>query len=133
MMTGHVITDKIFPVLLCLSVVACNSEGEKVVVVETDSAHSCMNVPARFANPIDTYAIKYSNDTSFKNMVLIPGGVFEMGGDNNQASPDEYPKHTVEVAAFYMDISEVTNAQFKKFADATGYITTAEKKPDWEE
>ena len=56
-----------------------------------------------------------------------------MGGDNEQASADEYPKHKVQVSPFYMDITEVTNAQFKKFVDATGYITTAEKKPDWEE
>jgi formylglycine-generating enzyme required for sulfatase activity len=32
-----------------------------------------------------------------------------------------------------MDAAEVTNVQFRKFIDATGYITTAEKKPDWEE
>jgi formylglycine-generating enzyme required for sulfatase activity len=66
-------------------------------------------------------------------MRLIPGGTFDMGGDNNQASPDEYPKHKVTVDPFYMDATEVTNAQFKKFVEATGYITTAERKPDWEE
>ena len=32
-----------------------------------------------------------------------------------------------------MDQTEVTNAQFKAFVDATGYVTTAEKKPNWEE
>lgn len=32
-----------------------------------------------------------------------------------------------------MDQNEVTNAQFKRFVDATGYITTAERAPDWEE
>ena len=56
-----------------------------------------------------------------------------MGGDNKQAWVDEYPKHKVVIDAFYMDATEVTNAQFKKFIDATGYITTAERKPDWEE
>ncbi len=72
-------------------------------------------------------------DTAHGGMVLIPGGTFGMGGDNAQASEDEYPKHTVSVNAFYLDITEVTNAQFKKFTDATGYTTTAEQKPDWEE
>src|SRR5438105_15691214 len=32
-----------------------------------------------------------------------------------------------------MDATEVTNEQFEKFVGATGYVTTAEKKPDWEE
>jgi formylglycine-generating enzyme required for sulfatase activity len=54
-----------------------------------------------------------------------------MGADNDQASPDEYPKHAVTVAGFWMDRTEVTNKQFAAFVAATGYVTTAEKKPDW--
>ena len=49
-------------------------------------------------------------------MVLIPAGEFEMGshtGKNN-----ERPVHTVYLDAFYMDIYEVTNAQYKVFVDA---------------
>jgi formylglycine-generating enzyme required for sulfatase activity len=92
-----------------------------------------MNVPSRFGTDSSLHGIQYSGDTSVSGMVLLPGGSFDMGGDNNQADADEYPKHKVQVSAFYMDITEVTNAQFKNFADATGYITTAEKKPDWEE
>lgn len=70
---------------------------------------------------------------SHYGMVLIKGGTFNMGGDNEQADKDEFPKHKVKVKSFYMDIAPVTNAEFKKFVDATGYITTAERKPDWEE
>ncbi|WP_345255349.1 formylglycine-generating enzyme family protein [Flaviaesturariibacter amylovorans] len=66
-------------------------------------------------------------------MVLIPAGSFDMGGDNSQASADEFPKHRVQVSAFYMDATEVTNAQFRAFVAATGYITTAEQRPVWEE
>lgn len=32
-----------------------------------------------------------------------------------------------------MDATEVTKAQFQEFVDATGFVTTAERKPDWEE
>jgi len=64
-------------------------------------------------------------------MVWIPGGTFNMGADNEQASPDEYPKHSVTVAGFWIDRTEVTNKQFAAFVAATGYVTTAEKKPDW--
>jgi len=66
-------------------------------------------------------------------MVWIQGGSFQMGADNNQASSDEYPKHTVTVGGFWMDKTEVTNAQFAVFVKATGYVTTAEQKPDWEQ
>lgn len=91
-----------------------------------------MQVPQRFVSDASS-RVETGIDTSVAGMVLIPGGVFEMGGDNEQAMPDEFPKHRVRVDSFYMDATEVTNAQFKKFVDATGYITTAERKPDWEE
>lgn len=68
-----------------------------------------------------------------EGMVFIEGGIFEMGADNNQARADEFPKHPVQVNSFWMDIHEVTNAEFKKFVDATGYITIAEKDVDWNE
>lgn len=66
-------------------------------------------------------------------MLLIPAGTFDMGGDSSQASPDELPKHKVQVKSFYISETTVTNAQFRKFAEATGYVTTAEKRPDWNE
>ncbi len=49
-------------------------------------------------------------------MVLIPAGEFQMG--SNDGDNDEQPVHTVYVDAFYMDVYEVTNAQFKAFVDA---------------
>jgi formylglycine-generating enzyme required for sulfatase activity len=66
-------------------------------------------------------------------MVLIPAGTLDMGGDNEQADPDEYPKHDVEISSFWMDETEVTNRQFTEFVEATGYITIAERAVDWEE
>jgi sulfatase modifying factor 1 len=68
-----------------------------------------------------------------EGMVWIPGGLFEMGasGDDSMALPHEKPKHTVLIDGFYMDITEVTNAQFSKFVEATNYITTAERPVDW--
>lgn len=64
-----------------------------------------MNVPNRFAGNPDSNSIKFSGDTSLTGMVLIPGGIFDMGGDNEQASADEYPKHKVQVSAFYIEIT----------------------------
>ena len=65
-------------------------------------------------------------------MVLVPGGEFLMGSDHKLAQQNERPAHRVRVAAFWMDRHHVTNAEFRRFVEATGYVTTAEKKPDWE-
>lgn len=69
-----------------------------------------------------------------EGMVWVPGKVFMMGAieDDSLALPREGPQHEVAVDGFFIDITEVTNAQFKKFVDATGYITTAERPVDWE-
>ena len=66
-------------------------------------------------------------------MVMIPSGTFMMGSDGPQARPDEGPVHSVKVNGFWIDQTEVTNAQFADFVAATGYMTTAEKPIDWEE
>jgi formylglycine-generating enzyme len=87
---------------------------------------SCHNIPNRFA----TLAKKRDQHTG---MSQIPSGTFMMGGDNKQANDDEFPKHKVTISGFWMDETQVTNAQFQKFVAATKYVTTAEKKPDWEE
>jgi sulfatase modifying factor 1 len=62
-------------------------------------------------------------------MVWIPGGQFSMGTDSPSAWPDERPAHPVSVQGFWMDETEVTNAQFAQFVEATGYVTVAEKAP----
>lgn len=111
---------------------ACGNSEEKQGDAKADSSHSCMKAPSRFG-AADAPGVSFGGDTSLAGMVLIPGGVFDMGGDNSQAGEDEYPKHQVQVDPFYMDVTEVTNAQFEKFTAATGYVTTAERQPDWEE
>ena len=63
-------------------------------------------------------------------MAWIPGGEFLMGSDADAAWRDESPAHRVSVRGFWMDRTEVTNAQFRAFVEATGYVTTAERPPD---
>jgi formylglycine-generating enzyme required for sulfatase activity len=60
-----------------------------------------------------------------ENMVRIPGGTFLMGSDKHY--PEEAPAHRVSVNAFSMDVHTVTNAAFRRFVEATGYITFVEK------
>jgi formylglycine-generating enzyme len=75
--------------------------------------------------------------TAPQGMVWITGGEFSMGAqdppDMNevgmQATKDSRPIHRVYVDGFFMDKTDVTNAQFAEFVKATGYITVAEKAP----
>jgi len=67
-----------------------------------------------------------------RGMVHIPGGEFLMGSDSKLAQANEKPAHKVRVHAFWMDKHHVTNAEFRRFVEATGYVTTAERKPEWE-
>ena len=62
------------------------------------------------------------------DMVWIPGGTFRMGSDRHY--PEEAPVHRVTVDGFFIDRTPVTNAQFKEFVAATGYVTCAEIAPD---
>jgi formylglycine-generating enzyme len=76
-----------------------------------------------------------------EGMVWIPGGEFSMGcdtvNDGYCSSPgltsDAVPIHRVSVDGFWMDKTEVTNEQFSKFVEATGYVTMAEKVPTEED
>ncbi len=59
-------------------------------------------------------------------MVLIPAGRFQMGCDLARSAA-ERPAREVQLAAFWLDVHEVTVAQFAEFVAATGYATTAER------
>ncbi|MBI5376535.1 MAG: SUMF1/EgtB/PvdO family nonheme iron enzyme [Candidatus Schekmanbacteria bacterium] len=56
-----------------------------------------------------------------EDMVLVPAGEFIMGNNNDYMDNDgdEAPQHVVNLPAFYIDKYPVTNAQYKKFVDAT--------------
>ena len=53
------------------------------------------------------------------DMVNIPGGEFTMG--SSEGDDDERPVHTASVKGFWMDMYEVTNAQYKVFVDMTNH------------
>ena len=66
-------------------------------------------------------------------MVWIPPGEFDMGSEGRDVLPNEQPSHRVQLDGFFVDETEVTNAEFQRFVEATGYETTAERAPNWEE
>ena len=67
-------------------------------------------------------------------MVKIPSGSFFMGSSGlfqteygPKTFPEEKPQHKVTVKGFWIDETEVTNAQFAAFVKATGYVTFSER------
>jgi formylglycine-generating enzyme len=82
-----------------------------------------------------------SPGTAPEGMAWIPGGEFSMGANDPpdmddvgmKATLDARPIHRVYVDSFYIDKTDVTNAEFAKFVKATGYVTVAERKPKAED
>lgn len=72
-----------------------------------------------------------------EGMAWIPGGEFSMGAQDPpgmddvgmKATLDSRPVHRVYVDGFFMDKTDITNAQFERFVRATSYVTVAERKP----
>lgn len=62
-------------------------------------------------------------------VVRLTGGQFLMGSDSPDVFPDdgEGPVRSITLHPFFIDVYTVTNRQFRKFVDATGYRTEAER------
>lgn len=102
-------------------------------IKQTKSCCALMqNIPDRFGN---TAPKKRSKNTTknFDNMTWIPSATFIMGGEKGVGKPDELPQHKVTLDGFWIDKTEVSNADFKQFVKETNYKTTAEIPPNWQE
>ena len=126
----------ILAVLFSTSVLffACNNSTQIIVQETKDGMLSCeTNLPSRFVVATNDSSNITAGKASHEGMIFINAGEFLMGASDAEGRPDESPQHKVQVDGFWIDATEVTNKQFKNFVDATGYITTAEKIPEWEE
>ncbi|MEN8656852.1 MAG: formylglycine-generating enzyme family protein [Marivita sp.] len=65
-------------------------------------------------------------DHDAEGTICLAGGRFVMGSDHHY--PEEKPTRAVSVAAFAIDRHAITNAQFARFVEDTGYVTTAERE-----
>ena len=70
-----------------------------------------------------------------KNMIWVEGKSYTKGAktEDPYAMMREKPSHEVYVDGFFIDATEVTNNQFQKFVNETGYVTIAERQIDWNE
>jgi len=91
---------------------------------------SCKKESTKSIKNITSSAIKTP-----ENMIWVESKTFLQGAkaDDKYAMSREKPAHIVTVDGFFIDVNEVTNKQFKKFVEATKYVTIAERKIDWEE
>jgi sulfatase modifying factor 1 len=113
-----------------LGIVGIASSVSAAYQASTSEPQCCAQAPARAGLAKDTVAIEpLLEDPPATEMALVPGGTFWMGSDDARM-PDARPWHQVTLDAFWMDRTEVTNAQFARFVDATGYVTAAERPLD---
>ena len=77
------------------------------------------------ANQVESEVVRKASN---EKMVWISGGTFLMGSDRHY--PEEAPSHHVTVDGFWMDQHAVTNEEFRKFAETTKYVTSAECAPN---
>tara|TARA_R110002094_G_scaffold63860_2_gene74086 strand:- start:3906 stop:4370 length:465 start_codon:yes stop_codon:yes gene_type:complete len=112
-------------ILILLLVLGCKEEKAKTGIETVNAEQNAIKKAVSadiINNPPD-------------GMVWIPAGTFMQGAvpQDEMAMKHEKPQHPVTVDGFFMDITEVTNAEFSKFVAETGYVTMAEREIDWEE
>ena len=121
-------------ILIFLVLNNCNSVNEGIAsadIAQAPHRKDCLacKAPASRAlllNKTAAVAGEVTKGSGNQEMVLINGGTYQMGTIND--FPDAKPLHTVTVNSFLIDEHEVTNAQFRAFVNATGYVTVAERK-----
>jgi formylglycine-generating enzyme len=114
--------------ILALMLGACRKSAERGDSAITPGAGFAATVPAT----------TLPRGTPPPGMVWIPGGEYSRGAEDpalgfcvvEQPMPDALPIHRVKVDGFWMDETEVTNAQFAAFVAATSYVTVAERPLD---
>lgn len=140
----HVMRNLLLPtLLLCVNFIS--PDGAKATApsdsTDENGETCCIPTQSRWTTatgdaslrPIENEGAAETSDPRMQGMIWIPSGEFAMGSTDPLAREDESPVHRVWVDGFWMDATEVTNAQFRAFVEATGYKTVAERSIDWEE
>lgn len=125
---GHLSLLHLF--LLSFIFFSCNNQNtsHKELLVSSPKKETCAACKTLSRSAMLKAAsqnIQQDSNESKNEMAFIKGGSFEMGSDD---FADAKLLHNVTVNSFYIDVHEVTNAQFAAFVKATGYITVAEQK-----
>ena len=126
-MKNKIVLQNTLLILLLFAFVACDNDKKaqqnREKPVETEKKKQQLIIE------------KLNTVTTPEGMFWVNGKTFTQGAKTNDqfAMMREKPAHQVSVDGFFIDITEVTNKQYKAFVDATNYVTIAERPIDWEE
>lgn len=114
---------------------AFNNYAVCVFIIITSTIFSCKNDNNETSNKLTEELEVNTKVRAPEGMVWVEAKTFLQGAKVNDpyAMPREKPAHLVKVDGFFIDITEVTNQQFRQFVEATDYVTVAERTIDWEE
>ena len=100
-------------------------EDEEAVVEDaTEAEEEDTTVTEAGGSKYTAAANAKSNYPRTHQMVKIEGGTFTMGTDKPIIHMDgEHPARKVEIDTFWLDVHEVSNAEFELFVNSTGYVT----------
>jgi sulfatase modifying factor 1 len=91
------------------------------------AAAACFSGPNPTFEMRQARCLNLSAPAPHRGLVWIPAGTYAQG---DTVYPEEGPIRQMRVGGFWMDRHEVTNGEFASFANATGYVTTAERPVD---
>ncbi|MCP4538279.1 MAG: formylglycine-generating enzyme family protein [Chloroflexi bacterium] len=122
----------VMAVILCIvlgSLTGCGATKEPMPVPTESSTRTPIPTQTPTQEPV-SFTLGTRQTRSVDNMVTVyvPGGTFQMGSDESDsgAYDDEFPQHAVTLDAFWIDQTEVTNAQFAAFLNDQGNQTEGE-------
>ncbi len=118
----------VYIVIVLFSLSSCNTQSKQKMEIGKETG----TLAGITDNSMNNLVVPSSRNAP-EGMVHIPGGIFTMGSQDPNAHQTEGPAYSVQLSSFYIDVTEVTNAEFEKFVKETGYKTVAERPVDWEE
>lgn len=104
---GSLVRANAIALMVILATVACSASEDNAYSALQQCDHTSANSKAAAAED-----------------VWIPSQMVTLGSD---VHPEEGPRVNVRIPGFWIDPHETTNADFERFVDATGYLTTAER------
>lgn len=108
------------------SVTTVSSRRDEISTQISDSETSTQSIQSQLLaaqkdlEELEERRVELQDKLNPREMVLIPAGKLRMG-TNDPTREDENPEHIVNISAYYMDKTEVTNLQYKEFIAVTGH------------